>query len=403
MHSQPWAEDHIPAHVFFIGGSHPVIVHSTKLSFPRVLAGLVLAGTVACTTPPPVWTQEVKFDSIQAGSFATLSEQLSEPGGYFDTDNLISNESSYLHVLGKLRELGVQGGAYIGVGPGQNFSYIARIRPDIVFIVDIRRDNLLQHLLYKALFAISARRIDYVGALVGRDVTTAPLEVADWSVEDIVTFVDRAPQPPGFAQRLIDSVRSVVVEFGVPLSSEDLTTIERFHRSFIGPGLNLRFNSFGRAPQPYYPTLRDLFLERDLSGDFGNYLAREDDFGFVKELQRRNLVIPVVGDLGGSHALRAIGSWLDEKGVRVSAFYTSNVEFYLWGDGSFPRFADNISALPLAETSVFIRSYFGRRFRPHPRAVAGYVSTQLTQSMGDFVTEWRDERYRTYFDVVWMR
>ena len=35
--------------------------------------------------------------------FAALSARLSEPGGYFDSDNLISNETSYLHVLGKLR------------------------------------------------------------------------------------------------------------------------------------------------------------------------------------------------------------------------------------------------------------------------------------------------------------
>ena len=75
-------------------------------------------------------------------TFAALVERLSESGGYFDTDNLISNESSYLHVMGALREIGVRGGAYIGVGPDQNFSYIARIRPSIAFIIDIRRDNL---------------------------------------------------------------------------------------------------------------------------------------------------------------------------------------------------------------------------------------------------------------------
>ena len=80
--------------------------------------------------------------------------QLSERGGYFDTDNLISNEKSYLHVIPALRDGGVTGGAYIGVGPDQNFSYIAQVRPAIAFIVDIRRDNLLLHLLFKALFSI---------------------------------------------------------------------------------------------------------------------------------------------------------------------------------------------------------------------------------------------------------
>src|SRR5690606_36464432 len=55
-------------------------------------------------------------------TFARLIAELSEPGGYFDTDNLISNEASYLHVAQDLRELRGRGGAYIGVGPDQNFS-----------------------------------------------------------------------------------------------------------------------------------------------------------------------------------------------------------------------------------------------------------------------------------------
>ena len=62
-------------------------------------------------------------------AFAALSARLSEPGGYFDSDNLISNETSYLHVMAKLKEIGVSGGVYVGVGPDQSFSYIAKIRP----------------------------------------------------------------------------------------------------------------------------------------------------------------------------------------------------------------------------------------------------------------------------------
>ena len=65
-------------------------------------------------------------------SFAAQVAALSEPAGYFDTDNLISNERSYLDVVPDLKKRGVRGGAYIGVGPDQNFSYIAAVRPEIV-------------------------------------------------------------------------------------------------------------------------------------------------------------------------------------------------------------------------------------------------------------------------------
>src|SRR5260370_30172143 len=93
----------------------------------------------------------VAFSSKDHKSFAALSARPSEPNGYFDSDNLISNETSYLHVMDKLREMNVHGGVYLGVGPDQSFSYIAKIRPRMAVIIDIRRDNLLQHLLFKSL------------------------------------------------------------------------------------------------------------------------------------------------------------------------------------------------------------------------------------------------------------
>ena len=103
-------------------------------------------------------------------TFAAEIASLSEPSGYFDTDNLISNERSYLEVLSDLDAKNVRGGVYIGVGPDQNFSYIAHVKPSIAFILDIRRDNLLLHLLFKALFEQSHTRIEYLALLFGRAV-----------------------------------------------------------------------------------------------------------------------------------------------------------------------------------------------------------------------------------------
>ena len=52
-----------------------------------------------------------------ASQFAELIERISEEGGYFWNDNFVSNEASYLHPIAKLRELGIEGGVYLGVGP----------------------------------------------------------------------------------------------------------------------------------------------------------------------------------------------------------------------------------------------------------------------------------------------
>jgi hypothetical protein len=340
--------------------------------------------------------------TLPESTFARLIAQLSESGGYFDSDNLMSNEASYLHVLGRMRTLGVTGGAYLGVGPDQNFSYIAQVRPRIAFIIDIRRDNLLQQLLFKAAFTRGRSRAEYLALLFGR---AAPAEPQRWeasTIEDLVAWVDSTPPSPGAAAAAQTAILSTVRAFEVPLDERDLETIARFHRTFIDAGLDLRYTSHNRPPRAYYPTYRQLLLERDLTGKQGSYLASEADYRFLKSLQERHLVIPVVGDLGGEHAVAAIGRLIAERGEKVSAFYTSNVEQYLMRDGvSFDRFAANVRRLPRDQRSVIIRSYFGGGFyRQHPNAVPGYYSTQLLQTLDSFVAEHEVGGYQTYRDVV---
>src|SRR6195256_2935837 len=159
----------------------------------RLLLGIVAIGLVLSGT--------ARVGHVQApATFASRVAQLSERGGFFDTDNLISNERSYLHVVPALREAGLGGGAYIGVGPDQNFSYIAQIRPAIAYIVDIRRDNLLLHLLFKALFAEAPTRIEYICLLTGRPPPDHPEGWRDATVDAIVGYIDGAKALPGPAQ-----------------------------------------------------------------------------------------------------------------------------------------------------------------------------------------------------------
>ena len=102
-------------------------------------------------------------------------------------------------------------------------------------------------------------------------------------------------------------LKAMVQGFGVPLSAEDLLTIDHFHGRFIELGLGLQFQSAGRPPQSYYPTYEELLLETDGNGNQRNYLASEASFQFVKSLQERNRIIPVVGNLSGPSALAGIG------------------------------------------------------------------------------------------------
>src|SRR5215471_5084671 len=100
--------------------------------------------------------------------FWRLVSDLSEAGGTFRSDNLLSNESRLQFVIPQLASQVAPGGAYLGVGPEQNFTYIAALKPDVAFIVDIRRGNLQLHLMYKALFELSSDRVDFIARLFSR-------------------------------------------------------------------------------------------------------------------------------------------------------------------------------------------------------------------------------------------
>jgi hypothetical protein len=328
--------------------------------------------------------------------FAARIAALSEPAGYFDTDNLISNERSYLQILPDLERQTSQGGVYIGVGPDQNFSYIAVVRPSIAFLVDIRRENLLLHLLFKALFAEARTRVEYLTLLLGRRV---PHDLDSWrdaGLDRLLSAADAAPD-----RAVIDALRSRldqrIVRFGVPLSREDLATIDRFHRRFIESGLALRFESYGRPPQSGYPTYRDLLLETDAHGRQRNYLASEDAFQFLKSLHARDLIVPVVGDLSGPSALIAVGRLIRERGERLSAFYASNVEDYLFRYGRYQRFVQNLGGIPHDDRSVVIRSIFNRWLsgsRP------GDLSTSRLQRVDELLSEVARGRIQSYQDLV---
>ena len=339
--------------------------------------------------------------SLSLEQFAALSQKLSEPNGYFDTDNLISNETSYLHVMGKMRQMKVSGGAFIGVGPDQSFSYIAQVRPNIAFMVDVRRDNLLQHLLFKSLFESARNRVEFLCLFFGKPI---PADLKSWDargIQDIVAYVDKTAKDTKLFDATHTALSAKIKSYGIKISDTEFATIKRMHTEFFTSGMDLKFTTHGRGSRYYYPNYRDLTLEKDLTGKQCNYLASEDDFRVIKSLQERNLVIPVTGNLAGDHALKSIAAYLNERGEKVSAFYTSNVEFYLSRGDDFDQFAKSVKLLPREANSVIIRSYFNGTFGyAHPQSVSGYYSTQLLQTMDSFVKEFSAGGLQSYTDVI---
>jgi hypothetical protein len=332
-------------------------------------------------------------------ALSSLSAQLSEPSGYFDTDNLISNETAYLQVADLLADSAPTGGVYVGVGPDQNFSYIARVRPRYAFILDIRRQNMLQHLLFAALFARADDPYQYLCLLFSRSCPSATPEAALPGIERTLQALSLAP--PSEA-RFAANLKAVYHHIGGPLHlslrAEDRSHIHNIYRAFFDEQAEIRFKTFGRASGTHHPTYRRVLLARSPSARFGSFLDSPEDYRFVRDLSRSQRIVPVVGDFAGPHALRAIGGWVRAQGLTVSAFYTSNVEFYLVRKHVLDRFAANLRELPSRPESVLIRACFDYG-RSHPAALPGHRSVTLLQRLPRFLELSRAGSYATDWDV----
>src|SRR5436309_1156648 len=137
-----------------------------------LLSPPVISKAAAADSPPitnPFGAAPALPKELNDETFRKMISEFSEPGGYFMYENFLSNERSYQDPIPALKKAAKPGGVYLGVGPEQNFTYIAAIRPQIAFIIDIRRQNMLELLMYKTLFGLAANRAEFVSLLFSRN------------------------------------------------------------------------------------------------------------------------------------------------------------------------------------------------------------------------------------------
>jgi hypothetical protein len=317
----------------------------------QLLAGALLVLAAAGLAPP---ARTVVPDSLTDEQFWKLSAELSEPGGTFRSENLLSNERGMQQVIPDLTKAVSLGRVYLGVGPEQNFTYIAAVRPSMAFIVDIRRGNLQLHLMYKALFELAADRTEFVSRLFSRK--RPPDVPATASAEDLFNaFAASDGNDDIFTANLAAIREQLSKTHKFSLQEEDWLGLQWIYQSFYASGPSIQYSAnFGRNGG--FATYAELMTATDAAGVPRSYLASPESFTFIKTLHARNLIVPVVGDFAGAKALRAVGSYLKEREGTVGVFYLSNVEQYLEREGRWPLFCENVATLPLDDTSTFIRS-----------------------------------------------
>jgi hypothetical protein len=302
---------------------------------------------------------------LSDAEFWKLVSDISEPGGYFRiVDNFTSNENEIGGIATELRTSGVQGGVYIGVGPEQNLTYISAIHPAMAFVIDIRRQAVMQHLMFKSVFELSKDRADFISLLFSRP-RPAGLEI-NTPIQEIWNAFLRVPVEPALAAKnhalIVDRLTKT---HGFKFNEDEASQLDLVLNAFVSYGPNITTNSGGggggggrggRGGNAL--NFADLTgWSIDEAGRPQSFLTTDENFQTVKALEDKNLLVPVSGDFGGPKALRAIGSFVKTHDATVSAFYLSNVEQYLFQDGKDMAFYDNVAMLPLNSSSVFIRPY----------------------------------------------
>jgi hypothetical protein len=336
-----------------------------RLMIPKVLTVTLLAVCLSVATAQLP-------GSLDDDTFRTLVETLSEPEGRFPPQYM-SNEDSLQFVIPELIELARPGGVYIGVGSEQNFTYMAALRPALAFIVDIRRDNLRQLLLYKALFELSPDRATFLSKLFARPLTQA--FDPDQGVGALFAAFEGTAAEAGLYESTRREIFANLVDtHSLALDDADRDGIVRILDVFRDAGPD----GLKGLGDPTNPTFAELMAATDLEGNAWGFLASETNYAAIRDLHARNRVVPVVGDFAGDKALPGIARFVEQEEGIVNVFYVSNVERYLWEQGDHGKtFYDNLALLPRDDDSLLVRS------------VTSDISVRLGIPIPDQPAKWR--------------
>ena len=327
-----------------------------------------------------------------------LISAISEDTGEFPSDNFVSNETSYLHVSQHVSDKHLRGKVYVGVGPEQNLTYITMMRPSMAYIVDIRRQNMLEHLVLRALGEEASHRAAFLARLTARSLPSSALpSPEEASVDEIADALSKVEASEEAVDREVKRTLDLMDRLGVARRPKDEKGIRKVLDAFARKGLDLAYSMKGSGRR--YPEVRKLLAMTDDEGSQRSYVADEDSFRYLQGMWRENRIVPVVGDFAGARALRGIGKDMSERKLVLGVFYTSNVEQYLFEGGVYADFIGNVRALPIDEHSRFIRVWFNQG-RAHPEERKGHRTTSLAMPAQAFLARHGEKPFRTYWHVM---
>ena len=334
----------------------------------------------------------------------------------YTIDCFVSSEVAYNDVLRRCMPVGdAPRGAWLGVGPDQNFTYIGALRPQFAVILDARLDNLLEHLLFKLLFAEARGPLDYLCMLLGRRRPVGDLaDPAAASGKAVLARLSEQPLDEEHEKASRARVESVfAARWGA--NAEILRRVERIQMEFVRR--QLRVTSVSEsclANLDKIPDFGEVIGATTAEGFNLHYLTCPDHFAYVKDLHARDRIVPMVGNVTDPTAIARVRDLLGETGLRLSAVYLSNLEEFLLqryvisndriterpnphGDltgsagAAYERLLQQLEALPCDDDAVLIRFYFPGEHRGRSLGVFPWLDGHVT-FLRDFLRRVRAEQ-----------
>jgi hypothetical protein len=224
--------------------------------------------------------------------------------------------------------------------------------------------------MYKAIVEMSTDRADFLSYLLFAQPRPA-LAGDDLSIQSLLEMFRTVPGSENLAMRNLRAIDDRLERMhGFALSDDDKNSIRDAYEAFRLNGPNIRWDTSGDS---WIPSYADLMTQTDLQGHLHSYLASEDNFRVIKDYETTNRIIPLVGDFTGDKTIRAVGGYVRDHHATVAAFYTSNVEGYLFQGSLWRKFYSNVSTLPIDEQSIFVRTDFMVRGDAGSFTVNGFI------------------------------
>jgi hypothetical protein len=251
-------------------------------------------------------------DQLDDAAFWQLVVDLSEPDGSFEDENYVSNELGYQRIMQHLQETATPDGVFVGVGPEQNFAYLGALRPKMAFIIDIRRQNLIQHLMYKALFELSDDRPAFLQRLFSRP--RPPGVDADTSAEALFRAYETAPSEQRLFEETLARMLEVLTErHRFALTADDRAALRKVFNAFFSSGPQLMYVFRGTAER--HPTYLQLMTANDDAGRNWSYLGTSQSY--LSTFGRCTVGISLSRSLATSRVQRRSGQWVSTCAIMV--------------------------------------------------------------------------------------